>query len=313
MNRIVIIVLAIVVLAGVVGSQSMYLLKEGTQAVVTQFGDPVRVVTEAGLYFKTPFTQKVNRLEKRLLAWDGDPENITTGDKKQIFIDVWARWRIVEPQEFFVSFRTQIRGQRFLDDIVDSAVRDVVARNNLIEVVRSSDRELFYDDEQLKSSEEEKIKMGRARLEEDMTRVANEALRGNRSGIELTDVHIKRVNYIRSVRDTVYERMKSERMKIARKFESEAEEEQNRILGETKKQLEKILGEERKRAAEIRGEADAEVISISAAAFSQSPDFYLFLRRLEAFKVALKENTRLVLTTDNDLLRSLLTVPKEVP
>lgn len=311
MNRTIIIVIVVVLLVGVISSQSMYILKESHQAVVTQFGKPVHVVTEAGLHFKTPFMQKVNRLEKRLLPWDGDRENITTGDKKQIFIDVWARWRIVEAQEFFESFTTETRGQRFLDDIVDSAVRDVVARNNLIEVVRSSDRELLYEEGAPPTKEVEKIETGRAEMEREMTRVANEALAGRASGILLTEVHIKRVNYIESVRQTVYGRMTAERMQIAQLFESQAEEQRNRILGETQKELERIRGEERKRSAEIRGEADARVISISAGAYSQSPDFYMFLRRLEAFKAALKEDTRLVLTTNNDLLRSLLSLPEE--
>jgi len=141
-----IVALAIVTLAAVVLIPgSMYPVPEGWQAVITQFGDPVRVRTQAGLYFKPPFIQDVHRLEKRLLPWDGDPENMQTLDKKRIFIDVWARWRIVDPMKFFQAVRTENRGYKILDDLVDSAVRDVVARNNLIEVVRSSNRKLLYE------------------------------------------------------------------------------------------------------------------------------------------------------------------------
>jgi membrane protease subunit HflC len=322
-----IVALVIVILAAVVViPASTYTVPEGWQAVITQFGDPVRVRTEAGLYFKPPFIQEIHRLEKRLLPWDGDPENMQTLDKKRIFIDVWARWRIVDPMKFFQAVRTENRGYKILDDLVDSAVRDVVARNNLIEVVRSSNRELLYESDELArdaASSQDRITVGRAKMEAEILTVASVGLK-EQYGMELSVVHIKRVNYIESVRTTVYDRMKSERIRIAKLFESEAEEEKNRILGLTTKELDGIKGEQEQRAAEIRGRAKAEVIRIAAEAYAESPEFYAFLRHLETYKKTLRPGTRLVLSTDNELLRHLrgptvggneatLAQPKETP
>ncbi len=298
----------VVLISGVLVRASAYTVPEGWQVVITQFGDLVRVRTDAGLYIKMPFIQKVHRLEKRLLPWDGDPENMQTLDKKRIFIDVWARWRIVDPMKFFRGVRTEQRGYKILDDLVDSAVRDVVARNNLIEVVRSGNRALLYESEELArdaDASQDRITVGRAKMEAEIRAVASAGLT-EEYGMELTDVHIKRVNYIETVRRTVYDRMKSERMRIARLFESEAEEERNRILGLTTKELDGIKGEEQQRSAEIRGDADAEVIRIAAAAYSRSPEFYEFLRRLETYKNTLGAGTRLVLSTDNEFLRQFI-------
>ena len=305
-------VVIVALVGGILVRASTYRVTEGWQVVITQFGDLVRVRTDAGLYFKIPLIQKVHRLEKRLLPWDGDPENMQTLDKKRIFIDVWARWRIVDPKKFFRGVRTEQRGYKILDDLVDSAVRDVVARNNLIEVVRSGNRKLLYESEELArdaAANQERITVGRAKMEAEIRAVASAGLE-EEYGMELTDVHIKRVNYIETVRRTVYDRMKSERMRIARLFESEAEEERNRILGLTTKELDGIKGEELKRSAEIRGEGDAQVIRIAAEAYSKSPEFYLFLRRLEAYKKTLGAGTRLVLSTENEFLRHL-TKPTE--
>ena len=298
----------VIVAAAVLISASTYTVPEGWQAVITQFGDPVRVRTEAGLYFKPPFVQTIHRLEKRLLPWDGEPENMQTLDKKRIFIDVWARWRIVDPMKFFQAVRTEVRGYKILDDLVDSAVRDVVARNNLIEVVRSSNRELLYESDELArdaASVQDRIAVGRAKMEAEILTVASVGLK-EQYGMELSVVHIKRVNYIESVRRTVYDRMKSERVRIAKLFESEAEEEKNRIIGLTTKELDGIKGEQEQRAAEIRGGANAEVIRIAAEAYSQSPEFYEFLRHLETYKKILGRGTRLVLSTDNVLFRHFL-------
>lgn len=300
-----IIVVLVILLALVLAKTSLFTVREGEQAVILQFGEPVGEVTEAGLNFKTPFIQSVNRLEKRLLPWDGAPEPMTTKDKKMIFIDVWARWRIVEPTLFFKRARTVNRGNKILDDLVDSTVRDVVARNRLIEVVRSSNRELQYESEELADTANAKratIEVGRSAMETAILQEAGATLQAD-YGMELTDVHIKRVNYEETVRNTVYDRMKSERMRIAKLFESEAKEEENRILGQTQKLHEQIIGEMEQKASEIRGQADAEVIRIAAEAYSQSPEFYEFLRRLEAYKKTLAQNTRLVLSTDNEFLR----------
>ncbi len=307
MRTTVIIIIILVVLAAIFAKASLYVVQEGQQAVITQFGKPVNVVRDPGLNFKTPFIQTVNRLEKRLLPWDGDPENMQTRDKKRIFIDVWARWRIVDPMKFFQALRTEQRGYKILDDLVDSAVRDVVARYNLIEVVRSTNRELKYETEELAkdaAAGREVIKAGRAKMEAEILKVASAELK-ERYGMELTVVHVKRINYIESVRREVYRRMQSERLRIAQLFKSEAQQEQNIILGLMRKELDGIEGEMAQRSAEIRGQADAEVIKIAAEGYSKSPEFYEFLRSLEAYKKTLRGGTRLILSSDNKFLRQL--------
>ena len=305
--------LLLVIVLAVLCKSAIYTIKEGEQAVITQFGKPVGEVTAAGLHFKLPLIQNVNRMEKRLLPWDGDPENMQTRDKKRIFIDVWARWRITNPMRFYQAVRTERRGYKILDDLVDASVRDVVASHNLIEVVRSSNRQLRYETEELEREAAEKrvsVETGREKMEAEIFKSAGKELESGRYGMELTDVRIKRVNYIESVRDSVYERMRSERLRIARLFESEAEEEKNKILGRMQKELEQITGEMQEKSAEIRGKADAEVIEIAAKGFSQSPELFQFLRRLEAYKKTLGGRTRLILSTDNDFLRNLVETEK---
>jgi membrane protease subunit HflC len=267
----------------------------------------VESLREAGLHFKSPFIQDVHILEKRLLPWDGAPESMQTKDKKRIDIDVWARWRIIEPMTFFEKVTTEQRGQMILDDLVDSAVRDVVAQHNLIDVVRNSNNPLEYEIEDTDRSTVDRVKHGRDVVEEKIA--AKVDLK--EYGMELVRVRIKRVNYVESVRQTVYERMISERLRIARLYDSEAKEEENRILGETKKELDQIEGEMQKKSVEIRGKADAEVIRLTAEAYGQSLEFYEFLRRLEVLKTTLGRDTRLILSTKSDLFQ-LLKEPGEM-
>jgi len=302
------ILLLVVIAVAVVVGASAYTVDEGHQAVITRFGKPVAEITEAGLHFRTPFMEKVHLLEKRLLPWDGDPENMQTRDKKRIHIDIWARWRISNAMRFFQAVRTQAGGQRILDDLLDSSVRNVIGRYNLIEAVRSTNDPLVYESAELtveQAAKRVQIVAGRARLEADVLEATQAELVANDYGIELVDVHIKRVNYIESVRQTVYERMKSERDRISKLFESEAEEEKSRILGHTRKEVDEIEGEMEQRSAEIRGDADAEVIKIFADAIEKSPEFYDFTRRLEAYRKTLGRDTRLILSTDSDFLQLL--------
>ncbi|MFQ5425248.1 MAG: protease modulator HflC [Phycisphaerae bacterium] len=300
-------IIIVLLLVLIIGKASMYVIPEGQQTVITQFGRPVRADTEAGLYFKTPFIQDVNRLEKRLLPWDGEPQDMPTMDKRRIGIDVWARWRIVEPMKFFTAVGTENNGQQRLDERVDSAVRTVVARYRLIEAVRSTNKPLVYESEELErdwSTRRDQVTAGRTTMEEEIKKIAGEGLTET-FGMELIAVHIKRINYIQSVREKVYERMRSERMRIAKLYESEAEEERNRILGQTRKELDEIEGEMEQKAAEIRGRADAKVIQITGDAFGQAPEFYGFLRQLEAYRTTLGQRTRLILSTKNRFLQEL--------
>jgi membrane protease subunit HflC len=290
---------------------ALYVVEEGQQVVITQFKRPVRAVTDAGLGLKTPFIQEVHRLEKRLLPWDGEPENMQTRDKKRIFIDVWARWRIADPMKFFRDVKTEERGQKILDDIVDSVVRDVVARHDLIDVVRTTNEELVYDEhEELSSASHEVVTTGRAEIERLILSAAGSNL-GEQYGMELSGVHVKRISYVESVRQTVYERMRSERLRIAKRYESEAEEEKNRILGQMQKELDLIEGEMEQRSAEIRGQADAKVITLTAEGYGKSPEFYRFLRQLEVFKKTFGGETRLILSTQSDLFQMLKKMSEE--
>ena len=290
------------------GGAAIYVIPEGQQAVITEFGKPIKAVTEAGPYWKIPFIQKVNRLEKRLLPWDGDPQNMPTKDKRRIFIDVWARWRIVDPLKFYKAVGTPANGQHRLDELVDSAVRGVIAKNNLIDAVRTSDSPLQYESAELEkdwAARRERVTSGRRKIETEILKIASEGIRET-YGMELAVVHIKRINYIQPVREKVYERMRSERMRVASLFESEAQEQKNRILGQTRKELDEIEGEREKRSAEIRGDADAAVIAITARAFGKSPEFYEFLRQLEAYKNSFGQGTRLLLSTESQFFRQFL-------
>ncbi len=299
-------VAVVVVLGLILLRASAYTVNEAEQVIITQFGNPKGVVREPGLHFRKPFIQQVQSLEKRLLPWDGDPENMVTKDKKNIFINVWARWRIVDPLQFYKACRTVAGGQKILDDLVDSSVRDVIASHNLIECVRSSNEDLKYEEEVFGVEQDrvqERITVGRGELEDRMLTSVNAStdLRST-YGMEVTEVHVKRVNYVENVRDRVYDRMVSERKRIASLFESEAQEERNRILGNTKKELDEIEGEMEQRSAEIKGQADAEVIKIYAEALSQDPEFFAFLRQLEAYQATFDEQTQMILSTDNDFL-----------
>ena len=300
-------IILIVIVVLILTKSTIYVIPEGQQAVITQFGKPVRAVTEAGPYLRIPFVQEVNRLEKRLLPWDGEPQDMPTKDKRRIFIDVWARWRIVDPMKFFITVQTEQRGQQRLDELVDSSVRALIAKNKLIDAVRTTDDPLQYESEELEKdwgARRERVTTGRRQIEKEIKEIASEGLHET-YGMELVEVHIKRINYIKSVREKVYERMRSERMRIASLYESEAKEEENRILGRTRRELDDIEGDMAKRSAEIRGDADATVIEISAKSFGKSPEFYEFLRKLEAYKKTLGQGTRLVLSTENEFLQQL--------
>lgn len=307
-----IVLLVIVVVALIILAQSAYVVDERQQVVVTRFGRPVRTVTEPGLYFLTPFVETPHVLDKRLLPWDGDPENMPTQDKKMIHVDVWARWRIADPDRFFVAARTEQRGQKLLDDIIDAAVRRTVARYRLIDLVRSTNRPLQYESPELaaeQATRAEQVTAGRLQMEQEILRDASEGT-VEKYGLEIVAVRFKRINYIEAVRPSIYDRMRSERTRIAELLRSEAREESDRILGETEREVQQITGEMQRRAAEIRGKADAEVIRIYADAIQQDPAFYAFLRQLEAYRRMFGKNTQIVLTTDNAMLRLLQAGPQ---
>ncbi len=281
---------------------STFIVPEGKQVVITQFDKPVSFITEPGLKFRIPLLQTVNTLEKRILPWDGAPENMQTRDTKRIFVDCWARWRIVDLKKFYTDVRTEAKGQKFLDDVVDSAVRDVVAKHNLIDLVRTTATPLQYESDELerRATSGDEVTSGREKIEKEILKVASRNLQ-KEFGIELVTVHLKRVKYSEKVRGEVYARMRSERELVAALFKSEAEEERNRIKGMTSKELDIIEGETKQKSAQIRGAADAEVIRMTAEAYGKDPEFFEFLQRLQMYKKALKSDTNLILSTDSEM------------
>jgi membrane protease subunit HflC len=306
--RIAVVVLVILVLLVVSGA--FYTVEEGQQAIVLQFGKPVGdPVTEAGLHFKLPFIQNVVRFEKRLLIWDGDPEEIPTKGREFIKVDATARWRIADPKKFLESVATEQRAQSRLDDIIDSAVRSQVSANTLVELVRSASwvtpQEAVLEEVPAEREEELKKKITRGR--EELTRAILVEARKvvPQFGIQLIDVRIKRLNYVQSVREKVYSRMISERKRIAARFRSEGEGDSAEILGNMEKDLRQIRSTAYRKAQEIRGKADAQATKIYGNAFNKDPEFYAFSRTLEAYKEGQNKNSVLILTTDSDFYKYL--------
>ena len=285
----------------------MYVVDETKQVVITQFGKPVgNPITTAGLHFKKPFIQKVRYFEKRLLEWDGDPNQIPTKDKKYIWVDTTARWKIVDALKFLQSVNNEMGAHARLDDIINSATRDTVTRHLLVETVRNSNRimemeggkNVIITDEAL-----ERIEVGRKALEKIILHDAMEL--APKYGIELVDVRIKRINYVKDVRREVYKRMISERKRAAEQYRSEGQGRRAEIEGQRGKELKLITSEAYRKSEGLKGKADAEVIGIYARAYNQDPEFYSFLKTLETYKKTIDKNSTIILTTDSDYYKYL--------
>lgn len=299
------VIVIIIVAALFIGRGGLYVVNEAEQAIVTQFGKPVGDVIGPGIHFKLPFVQKVNRFEKRILKWDGDPNQIPTKDKKFIWVDTTARWRIADPLLFFKTVASERGAQSRLDDIIDSVVRDAVSGHLLFELVRGSDY-LAQDVERIEVDGVAIPKEGLVGREEILAGILEKAHANTPDyGIELLDVQIKRINYVEQVRTRVYERMINERKKVSAQFRSEGEGEKAEILGQMDRELKEISSEAYRKALEIRGAADAEAAAIYADAYNQDKDFYAFLRTLESYKKSIQKNGKLVISTDSDYYRYL--------
>lgn len=307
--------LLIIVVISILGAASAFVVDQAEQAVVLQFGKPVgEPVTEPGLHFKVPFIQEVRRFDKRLLVWDGDPNQVPTRGREFISVDATARWRIVDAVQYYRRVRDEAGAQSRLDDIIDSVVRDNISSTELTEIVRSKDWEISESDlerfdvvaNESDSPEDltEQIRLGRETLTRNVLKEASEGLPEN-YGIELVDVRIKRLNYIQSVRLQVFQRMISERQRIAEQFRSQGEGEASRIEGDTSRELAQIRSEAQRKAEIVRGEADAEATRIYNEAFASDADFYTFMRTLESYPETLGGKSVLILGTDSDYLRFL--------
>ena len=298
--------LVIVFAALVIAGQAAYTVSETEQVIITQFGEPVGdPVVSPGLHFKIPFIQRSNFFEKRFLEWDGNPNQVPTRDKRFIWVDTYARWRIVDPLLFFQRLRDERGAQSRLDDILDGETRNAVARHDLIELVRSSNRDPA--DVLIESEEEEAIleQIERGRLEVTRTILDTAAGRTADLGIELLDFRFKRINYVEEVQQDVFARMIAERQRIAEEFRSEGQGESARIHGERERELAQIQSEAYRRAEELRGEADANATRIYAEAYNRDEDFYAFTKSLETYEATMDPETLFILGTDSELLRFL--------
>jgi len=306
-------VVAIAVLALMVLSGAFYILPETEQAIITQFGKPVGgPVTTAGTHFKVPFIQEVNRFEKRVIGWDGPLAEMPTKDKLYISVDSFGRWRISDPLQFFLRLRDERSAQSRLDDILGSETRNTVARNELVEIVRTTKgRKAAVDDTLVSASGTAAaglppIQFGRVTLEEEIANLARGKLK--EFGIDLLDVRFKRINYNPAVSAKIFERMVSERRQIAERFRSEGGGEAARIIGAKERDLRQFESEAYRKVQALQGKADAEASTIYAEAYNQSPearDFYSFTRALETYLTAFSQGTTVVLTTDGNFLRYL--------
>ena len=300
-----ILLLAVVGISFITVWDGFYILREGKQAVITQFGAPVgEPKTVAGLKLKLPFLQRVQFFEKKILIWDGDPNQIPTNDKTFIYMDNTARWRISNALVFLQAVGTVNRAQSLLDDIIDGTVRDLVNKNNLIEIIRSSD----WTSDYVMSQRDESVqiappKLGRDKVSDLVLKTAS--IITPKYGIELIDVMFKRVNYIESVRLKVYDRMISERKRIAAEKRSLGEGRKAEILGRVERELKEITSGAKREATNIKGKADAEATKIYGEAYSKNPEFYAFQRSLESYRDIVTSNTSLILSTDSDLFQYL--------
>lgn len=300
----------VVVLILMVMGGATYIVPETQQVVITQFGDPVgEPIADPGLHFKIPLIQTANYFESRFLEWDGDSNQLPTGDKRFIHVDTYARWRITDPLKFFQRLRDERGAQSRLDDILDGETRNTIAKHDLIEVVRSSNRE-FVISEELGAADSIEDEMRRATIESGRDALAAEVLaaaqqRTDDLGIEILDFRFKRINYVEEVRREVYNRMISERQRIAENFRSEGAGEAARIAGERERELQKIRSEAYRRAQEVMGVADATAAGIYADAYNADVDFYRFVKTLEVYRETLNTDTTLLLATDGEFLRFL--------
>ncbi|RED43322.1 protease modulator HflC [Aestuariispira insulae] len=315
MNKILVISAAAILLSGIIGmSSALYTVSEVEQAIITQFGKPVGApITTAGLKFKLPFIQDVNSIDRRVLEWDGRPSDMPTKDKLYISVDLFARWRIVDPLQYFLRLRDERSAQSRLDDILGSETRNAVAKHELIEIIRTMRDRVPLRDNLLTDAEREQrigtlvpIQKGRKLVEQEIFTAGAEKIRV--FGIELLDIRFKRINYNESVRPKIYDRMISERRQIAERFLSEGNGEAARIRGNRVRDLNKIQSEAYLEVETIRGLADSKAAEIYSQAYNHSAEsieFFEFTRMMQAYETLMADNTTIVLSTDSDLFKFL--------
>ncbi|SDT84487.1 protease modulator HflC [Desulfobacula phenolica] len=297
--------LIVVAVAVLLTYSSAYIVDETEQVVITQFGRVVgQPITEPGLKFKLPFFQIANFFPNNLLTWDGDPGQVPTKDKTYIWVDTFARWKIVDPVKYFQTINNELAAIERLDDIIDPAMRNLVTSYPLVESVRNTDRPMDTFESVVDENRKRiqyKINLGRDEITKRIVKQAGEKL--IQFGIELVDVKIKRINYIENVRQAVYNRMIAERNQIAEKYRAEGMGEASNIRGEKEKELQVIKSQAYKDAQKIKGDADATATKIYADAYGVDPDFYAFVKTMEVYKKTMKKDSTLILSTDSDFMK----------
>jgi len=298
-------VLVIIMLIGL--NSSVFIVQEKDQVVITQFGRPVgEAIIEPGMYFKLPLIQDANYFEKRYMEWNGDPNQVPTKDKKFIFVDTYARWQITDPLQFFKRLTNERNALSRIDDILDGDTRDFIANNDIEEAVRTSNRVPESSDTEIIGDSLAKIYVGRDSIQNMILESANKQT--TELGIKILDFRFKRINYVQEVQNQVYERMKSERFRIADKFRSEGQGEASRINGEKERELKNIQSIAFRDAEMIKGKADATAASIYAKAYnksSQSRNLYSFLKSMETFEKTFDGKTSIFISTDSELYKYL--------
>ncbi|MBN2281487.1 MAG: protease modulator HflC [Candidatus Marinimicrobia bacterium] len=308
-------ILFLMILGIFLGANSIFILDETEQAIVTQFGEPKGGPhTTAGINLKIPFIQVVHKFDKRLLSWDGAPQEVPTQDKKFIHIDTFARWKIVDPLAFYKALKTENSAHSRLDDLLDGLVRDEIVRYSMSEIVKSSDREMVVDefDQAQADMNQEVVEVGkRQEIEKFVLENSVKKLEELQLGISVIDFRFKRVKYNNEVRLKVFDRMISEQKRIAEKYRAIGEGEKQRIMGATTQKIKEIMSGSYKESQTIKGQADARAIQIYADAYNKSTesrDFYQFMRTLQAYSEALDSNSTIIFSTDNEFLKYLNTV-----
>jgi len=295
----------IVVLAGALLFSSIYVVDLTEHALVLQFGKVASTRTEPGLYFKLPFIQSVQYIDKRLREWDGEPSSLLTNEKQKIEVNTYARWHVSDPKQFYLRLTSESRGMSVLDGQIESTLKNVATTYSFMEILRSTRRELKYTTAELAKAEAER----NIQIETGRERIVAEILERVKSGVEkeygivVDGLGVKTLNYVRDVVPKIHERMRAERDRIANLYESEGRELEALIVGETAKELEKIESEGKKQATILRGKADAEALRIYAEAYDKDPEFYAFLRSLETLKLSMDDRVQLVLGTSGPLFR----------
>jgi membrane protease subunit HflC len=301
------IIVVALIAAAVVVYESAFIVGETEQVVITQFGRIVRdPILSPGLKFKIPFIEKASFFPKNIQEWDGEPGQIPTLDKTFIWVDAFARWKIVDPVKFFQTVNNRYNAVSRLNDIIDPAVRNFITSYPLIEAVRRSNRELDTTEVGLEDHEKKPqgfyvIALGREKITQGVLEQAQPKV--SQFGIELVDVKIKGINYVEEVRKSVYDRMIAERKQIAEKFRSEGKGEAQKILGQKERDLQQITSEAYRISQEVKGKADAEAAKVYADAYGIDPDFYSFTQTLEIYNESLGKDASLLLSTDSEILK----------